>query len=80
LAVDSYDHLHECIELFDMNRFVGHIFRKLNSSAAMPPKRFRSTSSRLRSSLSACYTWILTFMNRRWRHSNTLCPECPEVR
>ena len=25
LAVDSYDHLHECVELFDMNRFVGHV-------------------------------------------------------
>ncbi len=25
LAVDSYDHLNECIELFDMNRFVGHV-------------------------------------------------------
>lgn len=25
LAVDSYDHLQECIELYDMNRFVGHV-------------------------------------------------------
>ena len=25
LAVDSYDHINECIELFDMNRFVGHV-------------------------------------------------------
>jgi len=25
LAVDSYDHLQHCIELFDMNRFVGHV-------------------------------------------------------
>jgi len=25
LAVDSYDHLRHCIELFDMNRFVGHV-------------------------------------------------------
>jgi Macrocin-O-methyltransferase (TylF) len=25
LAVDSYNHLQECIELFDMNRFVGHV-------------------------------------------------------
>ena len=25
LAVDSYDHLQQCIELFDMNRFVGHV-------------------------------------------------------
>jgi len=25
LAVDSYDHLWECVELFDMNRFVGHV-------------------------------------------------------
>lgn len=25
LAVDSYDHLQECIALFDMNRFVGHV-------------------------------------------------------
>jgi hypothetical protein len=25
LAVDSYDHLRECIELFDANRFVGHV-------------------------------------------------------
>lgn len=25
LGVDSYDHLNECIELFDMNRFVGHV-------------------------------------------------------
>jgi hypothetical protein len=25
LAVDSYEHLKECIELFDANRFVGHV-------------------------------------------------------
>jgi len=25
LAVDSYAHLKQCIELFDMNRFVGHV-------------------------------------------------------
>jgi hypothetical protein len=25
LAVDSYDHLQRCIQLFDMNRFIGHI-------------------------------------------------------
>lgn len=25
LAVDSYDHLQHCIELFDMNRFIGHV-------------------------------------------------------
>ncbi len=25
LAVDSFDHLQKCIELFDMNRFVGHV-------------------------------------------------------
>jgi len=25
LAVDSYDHLQQCVELFDMNRFVGHV-------------------------------------------------------
>jgi hypothetical protein len=25
LAVDSYDHLRQCIELFDQNRFVGHV-------------------------------------------------------
>jgi hypothetical protein len=25
LAVDSYDHLQHCIELFDKNRFVGHV-------------------------------------------------------
>ena len=25
LAVDSFDHLQQCIELFDMNRFVGHV-------------------------------------------------------
>jgi hypothetical protein len=25
LAVDSYDHLQRCVELFDMNRFVGHV-------------------------------------------------------
>jgi Macrocin-O-methyltransferase (TylF) len=25
LAVDSYHHLQECIQLFDMNRFIGHI-------------------------------------------------------
>jgi len=25
LAVDSYDHLRHCVELFDMNRFVGHV-------------------------------------------------------
>ena len=25
LAVDSYNHLRECIELYDMNRFVGHV-------------------------------------------------------
>jgi len=25
LAVDSYDHLQQCIELLDMNRFVGHV-------------------------------------------------------
>jgi len=25
LAVDSYDHLQECVELFDMNRFIGHV-------------------------------------------------------
>jgi len=25
LAVDSYDHLKHCIELFDMNRFIGHL-------------------------------------------------------
>ncbi len=25
LAVDSYDHLRQCIELYDMNRFVGHV-------------------------------------------------------
>jgi hypothetical protein len=25
LAVDSYDHLQQCVELFDRNRFVGHV-------------------------------------------------------
>ncbi len=25
LAVDSYDHLQECVKLFDSNRFVGHV-------------------------------------------------------
>src|SRR5579871_258469 len=25
LAVESYDHLKECVELFDLNRFVGHV-------------------------------------------------------
>ena len=25
LAANSYDHLQECIELYDMNRFVGHV-------------------------------------------------------
>jgi hypothetical protein len=25
LAVDSYEHLQHCVELFDMNRFVGHV-------------------------------------------------------
>src|SRR3984893_3368869 len=25
LAVDSYDHLRQCVELYDMNRFVGHV-------------------------------------------------------
>jgi hypothetical protein len=25
LAVDSYDHLQHCVELFDMNRFIGHV-------------------------------------------------------
>lgn len=25
LAVDSYDHLQECMELFDRNRFIGHV-------------------------------------------------------
>ena len=25
LAVDSYDHLQRCVELFDMNRFIGHV-------------------------------------------------------
>jgi len=25
LAVDSYEHLQHCIELYDMNRFIGHI-------------------------------------------------------
>jgi hypothetical protein len=25
LSVDSYDHLLQCIELYDMNRFVGHV-------------------------------------------------------
>jgi hypothetical protein len=25
LAVDSYDHLQQCVELYDMNRFVGHV-------------------------------------------------------
>jgi|SRR5271166_740714 len=25
LAADSYDHLQQCVELFDMNRFVGHV-------------------------------------------------------
>ncbi len=25
LAVDSYDHLQHCVELFDMNRFLGHV-------------------------------------------------------
>ena len=25
LAVDSYDHLRHCLELFDMNRFIGHV-------------------------------------------------------
>ena len=25
LAVDSYDHLRQCIELYDMNRFIGHV-------------------------------------------------------
>ena len=25
LAIDSYEHLRECVNLFDMNRFVGHI-------------------------------------------------------
>jgi hypothetical protein len=24
-AVDSFDHLRQCIELFDMNRFIGHV-------------------------------------------------------
>jgi len=25
LAVDSYEHLQHCVELFDMNRFIGHV-------------------------------------------------------
>jgi len=25
LAVDSYDHLRHCVDLYDMNRFVGHV-------------------------------------------------------
>ncbi len=25
LAVDSYDHLQECVKLFDQNRFIGHV-------------------------------------------------------
>jgi hypothetical protein len=25
LAADSYDHLQQCVELFDMNRFIGHV-------------------------------------------------------
>jgi len=25
LAIDSYDHLRRCIDLFDMNRFIGHV-------------------------------------------------------
>jgi hypothetical protein len=25
LAADSYDHLKQCVELYDMNRFVGHV-------------------------------------------------------
>ena len=25
LAADSYDHLRECVELFDSNRFIGHV-------------------------------------------------------
>jgi hypothetical protein len=25
LAVDSYDHLQHCVELYDMNRFIGHV-------------------------------------------------------
>lgn len=25
LAIDSYDHLEQCVKLFDMNRFIGHI-------------------------------------------------------
>jgi Macrocin-O-methyltransferase (TylF) len=25
LAVDSYDQLNQCVELFDMNRFIGHV-------------------------------------------------------
>jgi hypothetical protein len=25
LAADSYDHLTQCVELFDMNRFIGHV-------------------------------------------------------
>lgn len=25
LAVDSYNHLQQCIELYDMNRFIGHV-------------------------------------------------------
>jgi len=25
LAVDSYDHLRQCVDLFDMNRFIGHV-------------------------------------------------------
>ena len=25
LAADSYDHLWRCVELYDMNRFVGHV-------------------------------------------------------
>jgi len=25
LAVDSYDHLKQCVDLYDMNRFVGHV-------------------------------------------------------
>ena len=25
LAIDSYDHLQQCMKLFDMNRFIGHV-------------------------------------------------------
>ena len=25
LAIDSYEHLRQCVDLFDMNRFVGHV-------------------------------------------------------